>query len=268
MDILYKYLPAERVLTCLPEVGNGTLRATQPSALNDPFECSVMRLFRDQDEDNASKSLSSVLSSINPTTPVSVKKVTKAREKYGSLYVRELLAMQLSKRFGIVSFSKKPRHPLMWSHYTVDGSGFVIGYNAESLGGLTGKGATIRKVIYADQPPPILDYPVLNEENIPKLLACKSKHWKYECEWRLIVELNETIGTGQTDRRHRQPINLVRIPNAAVVSVYFTERTPPAKVEEVQSRIGNPNNRYGDVETTKLELSEMEYSYVDKVNSS
>ena len=38
MDLLYKYVSAERALTCLPEIGDGTLRATQPSALNDPFE--------------------------------------------------------------------------------------------------------------------------------------------------------------------------------------------------------------------------------------
>ena len=267
MDTLYKYVPAKRALTCLPEVGNGTLRATQPSALNDPFECSVRRLFKDQDEGKASESLADVLTSINPTTPVNVEKVAKARERYGSLYVRELLSMQLSKRFGIVSFATNPRHPLLWSYYTVDSSGFVIGYNAELLGGLTRNGASLRKVVYTDQPPPILDYPVLNEENIPKLLACKSRHWEYECEWRLIVELNETIGTGLTDG-YGQPINLVHIPNTAVVSVYFTERTPTAKVKEVQSRIQNLNNRYGAVDTTKLELSEMEYSYVDQVTSS
>ena len=38
MKTLYKYMIAERVLTCLPEVGDGTLRATQPATLNDPFE--------------------------------------------------------------------------------------------------------------------------------------------------------------------------------------------------------------------------------------
>ena len=267
MDILYKYIPANLVLKCLPEVGNGTLRATQPAALNDPFECSVKRLFGDQDEGKVSERLAHVLSNINSTTPVSVRGVENARRDHGSLYVRELLAMQLSKRFGIVSFASDPRHPLMWSHYTVDGSGFVIGYDARRLSGLTEKGATLREVVYADQPPPILGYPVLNEENIPKLLSCKSRHWKYERERRLIVELNETIGTGLTDR-HRQPINLVRIPNTAVVSVYFTERTPPAKVKQVHKRIRNPNNRYGAVSIIKLVLSDTEYSYVDEVVSS
>ncbi len=267
MDILYKYMPAKLVLKCLPEVGNGTLRATQPAALNDPFECSFKKLFGDQDEEKASERLAHVLSSISPTSRVDVKHVRKARKDHGSLYVRELLAIQLSKRFGIVSFASDPRNPLMWSHYTVDGSGFVIGYDARQLSRLIEKGATLRKVEYADQLPSVLDYPVLNEENIPKLLSCKSRHWKYEGERRLIVELNETIGTGLTDR-HRQPINLVRIPNTAVVSVYFTERTPHAKVMQIQKRLQNPNNRYNAVSTTKLLLSDTEYSYIEQVVSS
>ena len=37
MDILYKYVTAQRALTCIPELGDGTLCATQPAALNDPF---------------------------------------------------------------------------------------------------------------------------------------------------------------------------------------------------------------------------------------
>lgn len=36
---LYKYVSADRAMDCISYVGNGTLRATQPSALNDPFEC-------------------------------------------------------------------------------------------------------------------------------------------------------------------------------------------------------------------------------------
>ena len=45
MRILYKYVTPERALTCIPEVGNGTLRATQLAALNDPFECHVVPLY-------------------------------------------------------------------------------------------------------------------------------------------------------------------------------------------------------------------------------
>ena len=47
VEILYKYVSAEQVQTCLPEVGDGTLRATQPSVLNDPLQCRTLgRIFR------------------------------------------------------------------------------------------------------------------------------------------------------------------------------------------------------------------------------
>ena len=117
MDLLYKYVSAERALTCLPEIGDGTLRATQPSALNDPFESSVYKLFVEQVEEEGNRRLSEVLTSINPSSPVSEDRVVEARDRFGSLYLRELLSEQLSQRFGIVSFTSDPRHPLMWSHY-------------------------------------------------------------------------------------------------------------------------------------------------------
>ena len=47
--LLYKYVTADRALTCLPEVGDGALRATQPAALNYPFECHVLKTFVEPD---------------------------------------------------------------------------------------------------------------------------------------------------------------------------------------------------------------------------
>ena len=79
MDILYKYVTAERVLTCLPEVGDGTLRATQPSALNDPFECSVTNDFVDKDEPKRNREFARVLTSINESSPVTEENVRAAR---------------------------------------------------------------------------------------------------------------------------------------------------------------------------------------------
>ena len=38
---LYKYMTAQRALNCIPEVGDRAPHATQPAALNDPFECAV-----------------------------------------------------------------------------------------------------------------------------------------------------------------------------------------------------------------------------------
>ena len=150
----------------------------------------------------------------------------------------------------------------MWSHYTTDGSGFVIGYDFEELRKLTGPNGWLRSVQYGDKPAPIIGPNVLvfPESNLPGLLSLKSDHWSYEDEWRLIVELNRTIGTGKTDQ-HGQPINLVRVPNEAVVSVYYTERTPHETVNLIQDRLADRNNRYRAGNPRKLVLSTISYGY-------
>ena len=209
VGVLYKYMTADRVLTCLPEVGDGTLRATQPAALNDPFECAVKIRFVHRPEEH-DQELAAVLSGINRFAPVDARNVVNAREMYGSLYLRHLFAEQLSGRFGIVSFATDPRHPLMWSHYTLDGSGFVVGYDVERLRGLSTRERGLRPVRYGVDMAPIIGYGVLNfpEENLDGLMSLKSSHWDYESEWRLIVELEETIGTGLHDTRGL-PVNLL-----------------------------------------------------------
>ena len=88
----------------------------------------------------------------------------------------------------------------------------------------------------------------------------KSNHWSHEEEWHLIVELNKTVGTGQTDR-HGLPINLVQIPNEAVVEVFYTERTPRKDVQLLRVRLADPNNRYQPENPRKLILSSTSYEY-------
>ena len=262
MDILYKYVTPRRALTCIPEVGDGTLRATQPAALNDPFECAVTPLYVIGDEAEENRRLAEVLTEINVNKPVTAEDVHRARQEHGSLFTRQLFTEQVSTRFGIVSFTTDPRHPLLWSHYTTDGSGFVIGYDVAELRKLSGPQGCLRTVQYGDRPPLITGPIVLGlpESNLPGFLSMKSAQWSYEDEWRLIVELNKTIGTGTTDQ-HDQPINLVQVPNEAVVSVYYTERTPNDSVKLIQDRLTDKNNRYRAEYPRKLVLSSTSYGY-------
>ena len=262
MDILYKYVTAKRALACIPEVGNGTLRATQPASLNDPFECSVATAYVIPEEEEENRRLAKVLTNINRNKPITKEDVHRARREHGSLFTRQLFAEQVSTRFGIVSFTTRPHHPLMWSHYTSDGSGIVTGYDAATLSKLPGPRGCLTSVQYSNKPilitgPIVLVSP---ESNLTNLLSIKSDHWAYEEEWRLIVELNRTIGTGETDQRG-QPINLVQIPNKAVVSVYYTERTPSDSVELIKNRLADKNNRYRARCPRKLVLSSTSYGY-------
>ncbi len=259
---LYKYVTADRALTCIPEVGDGTLRATQPAALNDPFECAVDSLYTIRGESKENRLLAEALSEINESKPVTEDDVSLARRRYGSLFTRQLFAEQLSTKFGVVSFATQYDHPLMWSHYTADGAGFAIGYDVEELHILASQMGNLGEVKYADRLPPIPDPSILaiRWPHLPPYLSVKSHHWSYENEWRLIVELDKTIGTGQTDPLG-QPINLLRIPNEAVVSVYYTERTPAESVDRIRDRLSDPNNRYRAGNPIKLVMSPTSYGY-------
>ena len=93
----------------------------------------------------------------------------------------------------------------------------------------------------------------------------KSDHWSYEDEWRLIVELNRTIGIGITDY-HGLPINLVQVPNEAIVSVYCTERSPQETVKLIRERLADKNNRYCAENPRKLILSSTSYGYEESPN--
>ena len=203
---------------------------------------------------------------INGATPVSETDVAQARHTYGSLFLKELLAQQLSQRFGIVSLASDPRHPLMWAHYTVDGSGFTIGYDSRQIGSLSVRTNSLLPVRYQQGPFPLAvdASQVFTDENANALLSFETDHWSYEGEWRLIVELSRTIGTGYSDR-HGSSINLLRVPNAAVVSVHYTERTPAEAVAAIEGRLSDKNNRYGTLRPTKLVLARHVYGYEDAV---
>ena len=269
VEVLYKYMTVKRVLTCLPEIGDGTLRATQPAALNDPFECGLKTDFIDigWDEIKRNEEYAEVLNSIPGTGMVTADDVFQAKRRSGSLYLRDLFTAQLSQRFGIISFSTNPRHPLMWSHYTQDGSGFVVGYELERLSFLSGFDGSLFPVRYSGEVPEIGSYDEMryDQGHLNVLMSFKSSHWSYEEEWRLIVELDQTIGTGFRDSRDL-PVNLLRVPNEAVVSVYHTERTPADAVDEIRSRLANPNNRYGVQRLTKLVASAEYYGYEDTLD--
>lgn len=261
-SLFYKYVTAERALACLPEVGDGALRATQPAALNDPFECHLLLKFDERDPARGDATLARVLTKLHETVRVTPDEVARAREEYGSMYMRQLFAQQVSRRFGIISFATDPLHPLMWSHYTVDGSGFVIGYRTPDIEELAVDSERLREVTYVAGQVPLVGsiVPFVPQGNIYRLLCCKSSHWEYEREFRLIVDLDGTIGTGKCDR-HGHPINVLRIPNSAVRKVYYTERTPPSDVQTIERRLASVNNRYGVACATKLVLSERTFEY-------
>lgn len=109
----------------------------------------------------------------------------------------------------------------MWSHYAKSHTGFCIGYDTEKI-------KVCAKYFYEITKPgnKVIDYYIINYTRLyPKItpfpdirdpgayiakLKSKSADWKYEKEWRLVINQTEPI-----DNR------IVEIPIDAIVEVYL-----------------------------------------------
>ena len=137
----------------------------------------------------------------------------------------------------------------------------VIGYRVSILKTITAGYERLGAVRYLDKPPISMGHVIFKDEgNLHAILLTKASYWEYEQEWRLTVELKNTVGTGKYDR-YEQSINICPIPNEAVTEVYFTERTPKSTVDLIEARLRNPSNRFGADGPRKVVLASKKYGY-------
>jgi hypothetical protein len=92
----------------------------------------------------------------------------------------------VSSEFGLICLSEVPNDILMWGHYTLDHTGFVIGFDTSH--DFFSKGPSLLKIDYVNervlmgQSTKLVD--PKRAEQIDALIRRKSPHWAYEKEWR------------------------------------------------------------------------------------
>ena len=238
-QVLYKYIPARRLDDALPDEKPCSFRATPPNELNDINEINYEPVFED-DEKNREKinrDYASTLTELFPTSPISVDDVERYRQKHPLGYGAELTCDQLSKRYGVTSFSSKNNDVKMWSHYADDCRGVVIGYNVDFwVRHLLGT-SIIRQMKYTDRLPIVAGPRSVNQENAYVFMSSKGAAWEYEQEWRLITELSKTQQSGKN-------IAIITAPQESVSSIRITDRTPQDTVDIIVRRLNNPSNDY------------------------
>jgi len=101
--ILYKYMPEPHSL-----LDEGYIRATQLSALNDPFEATFCK-----------EGIERIYDSTNILVPF-------------EQVVRHIQVS--SQRVGVISFTEAKDNLLMWSHYANDHKGIAVGIDSRNLG--------------------------------------------------------------------------------------------------------------------------------------
>ena len=238
-QVLYKYIPECRLDDVLPDRKPCTFRATPPNELNDINEINYIPTFKD-DEDNREQinlQYALALTELHPESPIHVKEVEQYRQKYPIVYGEELTCDQLSRRYGITSFTTINNDVKMWSSYADDCKGVVVGFNVDYWVGHLFDTSIIRQVQYMNKLPFVLGPRSVNQENAHLFMSTKGEVWKYEKEWRLITEMSDTIRSGTG-------IETITVPQASVSSIYVTDRTSKDSLDIISRRLSNPSNDY------------------------
>ena len=107
-DILYKYIPCKSLDYGLPT----TLRATQPSALNDVMEGNIMTSMQGKmDRDQWYEIVFGSLKEIFLDDALSADEISRRKNLYGDPRVSTIIRNYLSRFIGVISFSSDPADP-------------------------------------------------------------------------------------------------------------------------------------------------------------
>lgn len=265
---LYKYYDENRV----GFLEDGLVRFTQPQAFNDPFEMKphfstlasdeyITELLDEQFEEIIRKEFNDL--------PVAVKNkisykefcvLAQSQKEFISRGVKEQSSQQaerlkkvmhdrFEKYVGVFSLSEVPDNLLMWSHYANSHQGYVVEFDAKHPFFNQRKSdkddfRCLRKVVYSNN----RSKPSLFEIDTIDDLLSKSDDWSYECEWRILMALEDSDSKVQ-----QQPydVYLFKIGFDAVGSVRIGARASDVSKKRIMSAIeSNP-------ELTKLPVYQM-----------
>ena len=225
-NVFYKYYALSD--NSVDAVTSRYIYASHPNQLNDPYDCDKDMIVFDDEETN--RKLLDVLPK-------------KVQEDVLSPEMRPYLPLFFNtiayKKCGIFSMTQKPTNVLMWAHYAGK-NGFCVEFD-------------INKFSFDYYGPFLIKY----ENELPKIfvskmgLKCsmfkqcttKLSHWKYEEEWRLIVEnpdgqdlqyfgcLADKLKLGnEHDRRFYYPQEAVR--KVILGCEFFDKCSPESNISE------------------------------------
>ena len=273
-DILYKYIPVERIGNGAPD----SLRATQLLALNDDMECNVTTMKGSEQEDTLAF-LALVQSKLEGHLGIEVpwEELLERSLRYGDLRLSTFIQEHLNSRVGVVSFTTDILVPTMWAHYARN-TGIVVGYDTEILRSI---GFELRPMIYSEIAPtyqPFKDdiirlsfvdrerieqrarlgetsegWPIMADANLAemnagwkslsRLLFVKGISWAYEKEVRLLVDLQQVRDTGNSDS-NGWPVKVIEPPPDAIREIYRGANTRDADVERAVE-VARGENKHG-----------------------
>lgn len=244
--MLFKYLSSERV----DVLENLKIRFSPLMSLNDPFECQPLVDIRSERSQFLEKTLQD-LDRLWEKTDISEKTeenrkifegtrgklVVDINENMSSFVIGQELMSLLSDNFGVLSLSRTEDNLLMWSHYTGEGKGIVLGLNDDheffKQPDLSGRSTRPTPVVYTDKRRMI----VPGEDRFYEKLFCeKPRDWAYEEEERLFRTFLFKDGDFGKDA-YDMDVILTALPKEVIKAVYLGYRISESTKNRVLSAI-------------------------------
>ena len=186
---LYKYLPYSN--GSLEVLKSGTIKYTCPLEFNDLFDCQPVYDQEAIDQlPNTMPDLFKACAKIENWHPNDYE--NRVKEKLPILKEKLLnggIDKETLQKIGIVSLSRNPKNILMWSHYTQNHTGFVVGFR------IPNNKSDIQKIDILCRPLKVnyskerLKYAYgidSKPDALNKIVLTKHSSWKYEEEERVI----------------------------------------------------------------------------------
>jgi hypothetical protein len=229
----------------LKVLANRSLKATPPNEFNDPFEFSpVVRPSGTAKQQINPIEDRAFFDQHFPTHPkwrnfdhyLTCIRANKVALQQGSLSYannfQDNLPQMASNTIGVICFSSEAAQPLMWAHYASAHTGLMLEFSADCPL-FQDMGKLKVNFLEVDYPPdrvkPVYD-PTKSEESLRQLRQIagrKSIDWKYEAEYRVIVELSRTY------MPEGSKLHLFHIDPSWIASVTFGVRCP----EPIQTKV-------------------------------
>lgn len=283
--LLYKYLKSEQKNI----LENGLIRFTQPSYFNDPFEAlpKVKQLLSDEIVDTLYANLNNdflfneLISKIDNSEGVKNMQIFRESFKKNDfsnnreLFYNRLLGKTVDdltaemKKFwdsqiGILCLTEDCDNLTMWSHYSENHTGYIIGFNPlKYITNPQQQLSRLRKVRYTCKRPhlTLLDFQNITGysflyEWIEVFLYTKSKEWAMENEWR---QVNKLSYCDRKEMKGNQEIFLFNYNRESIEEIILGCMIEPNDEKEIIQIVNDWN-----VRIFKMKLNDNNYS-LDKI---
>lgn len=273
---LFKYLPPDRI----DVLKNKSIRFSQPSAFNDPFEFKPVistvassEFFQNHIESNFDTlaeeqlsllpvqmrglvSKSDLRKMLNSIIAANSEPINKTLQN-SAAKVSEVFTDKSNELVGVLSLTEKNDNLLMWSHYADSHRGFCLGFDSTTEFFNRKRSETdefyhLRKVIYSSKRPS----KTMMDINSTDMFLLKSDDWEYEQEWRMCSVLRDA----DTVIGNISPaVHLFGFPCSTITDVIVGANANQDLITAISGLLGS-EPEYGHVKIKKAKTSKVDFA--------